>query len=71
MKNTDLGGIGTPTFNRGEGPPPNAPTGPKNARPGANFRGAGRGGPGAAGPRGGPQGFRGGGYHPYARSGGH
>ncbi|TGZ85622.1 RNA-binding domain-containing protein [Ascodesmis nigricans] len=60
---------GTPTYTRNEGPPPNAPTGPKNARPGA-FRGAGRGGPGIGGPRGGPAGFRGGGgYHPYARSG--
>ncbi|KAK4241034.1 hypothetical protein C8A03DRAFT_41547 [Achaetomium macrosporum] len=39
----------------GNAPPPNAPTGPKNAgRPGANYRGGGRGGNR--------------GFHPYARS---
>ncbi|KAI5776639.1 hypothetical protein EDC01DRAFT_636622 [Geopyxis carbonaria] len=54
-------------YTRPDGPPPNAPTGPKNSRPGSNYRGGGRGVP-VGGPRpGGAAGFRGG-FHPYARS---
>lgn len=64
--------LGTPNaYNRFDGPPPNAPTGPKNTRPGSNYRGGGRGGAGpmaAGGGRAGAGGARGG-FHPYQRSG--
>ncbi|KAI5815072.1 hypothetical protein BZA77DRAFT_88606 [Pyronema omphalodes] len=60
---------GTPNgqYGRFEGPPPNAPTGPRNTKPGSNYRG-GRGGAGPVG-RGGAQGYNNmRGFHPYARN---
>lgn len=64
----------TPGPRPGEGPPPNAPTGPRNNRgPAGNFRGAGRGvGMPGRGAGFGARGNMGGGhvgYHPYARNG--
>lgn len=70
------GGGGAPYRQNGpgsDGPPPNAPTGPRNAKgSGSNYRGGGRGATvvrasdrGGAGYGGG--GYRGG-YHPYARN---
>ncbi|KAI5850643.1 hypothetical protein BZA05DRAFT_59474 [Tricharina praecox] len=77
---------GTPNsqqFGRFEGPPPNAPTGPRNTKPGSNYRG-GRGGSSGGSSAGGGSGSavgsggagRGagynsgvrGGFHPYARN---
>lgn len=59
---------GTPNgqYGRFEGPPPNAPTGPRNTKPGSNYRG-GRGGAPVGRGAGYNVGHRGG-FHPYARN---
>lgn len=60
------GGTPNSQFGRMEGPPPNAPTGPRNTKPGSNYRG-GRGG-GAVGRGAGYNVGHRGSFHPYARN---